>query len=116
MINDDQNMKLMYGEWSRRVPAWMYVQDSGEGHRTFVGATASTELSYSQPHVHQLIMGEIIVRPHFAVSSNAFRGYGLTGLAMANHADFLLAEDLEIICDPLHKLSKMHQNINNICR
>lgn len=113
-IQQDYFTRAMYGEWARHVPAWLYVQNNGEGQRSFVGATQSTDLSYGQPHTHQFILGEIIVRPHFAVSSNAFRGHGLTGLASANHSDFLLAEDLSIICDPMGSLSKMQQRIQAI--
>jgi hypothetical protein len=79
-----------------------------------VGATQSTDLSYGQPHTHQFILGEMIVRPHFAVSSNIFRGYGLTGLAQADHTDFLLAKDVTVICDPIGRLSKMHQKIEAV--
>lgn len=113
-MQQDYLTRAMYGEWARHVPAWLYVQDNGEGQRSFVGATQSSDLSYGQPHTHQFILGELIVRPHFAVSSNAFRGHGLTGLATVNHSDFLLAEDLSIICDPMGVLSKMHQRIQAI--
>jgi hypothetical protein len=50
------------------------------------------------------MLGELIARPHFAIASNVFRGYGTTGLATAHHAEFLAAPDLEVLCDPMHRV------------
>jgi hypothetical protein len=91
--------RVLYGENARRVPAWMYVQDNGPGGVTFVGAsnvtgTHRTEpaagphpLRYGSERTHQLIVGEIIVRPHLVIATDTLRGMGLTSLAVMNSHD-----------------------------
>lgn len=77
--------RVMYGERARHVPAWMYVQHAGDGTVSFVGGsqvdTVAHPLRYGSERTHQLIAGEIIVRPHLIVATDALRGRGLGGLA-----------------------------------
>ncbi|PZD70171.1 hypothetical protein C1752_17186 [Acaryochloris thomasi RCC1774] len=98
--------QMMYGQHAVRVPAWLYTQP-GKEEVIFVGATKDLRASHGNQRTHQFMLGEIILRPHFAVASDNFRGHGATALLTANHMDFLLADDMEVICDPMGKLGTL---------
>lgn len=72
------------GEHARHVPCWLYVQDQGKGVVSIVGASRTGAsrhpLRYDSARTHQLIVGEIVVRPHSIVATDALRGMGLSGL------------------------------------
>lgn len=78
------------GSRARHVPAWMYVQDQGDGVVSFVGASRTAvpvhPLRYGSDKTHQFILGEIIVRPHLVVATNDLVGMGLAGLATNDHS------------------------------
>lgn len=89
--------KIMYGDKAVHVPAWVVVQDQGNGVVSFVGASRGDgehPLRFGSDLTHQLVVGEIIVRPHRVTASDACRGYGLEGLARDPHP---LAEGERII-------------------
>ena len=77
---DDFMMKALYGANSIHIPMWMKVQDMGKDGVLFVGGSRRQDLRYKSEMTHQLIVGEMIVRPHYVVESNQFRGYGASGL------------------------------------
>jgi hypothetical protein len=89
--------RLMFGENARHVPAWLYVQDAGNGVVTFVGSSSVTgtphprpaagphPLRYGSDRTHQLVIGELIVRPHLVVATDTLKGIGLPGLATHDH-------------------------------
>lgn len=91
MLYDGVDMtRVMFGENARHVPAWMYVQDLGEGAVSFVGASRVPEpgphpLRYSSRRAHQFIVGELVVRPHIIVATDELRGSGLSSLATGDH-------------------------------
>ncbi|MFI6112913.1 hypothetical protein [Kitasatospora sp. NPDC051164] len=97
---------LMLDPHARHVPSWMYVQDSGPGLVTFVGSSRISgtgdahPLRYGSRRVHQLIVGEIVVRPHYAVGTDALRGQGLGGLATSSHDFRAFLERGEVVLDP----------------
>jgi hypothetical protein len=79
---------VLFGEHARHVPAWLYVQDQGQGIVSLVGASRLTEpanpihpLRFGSNRPHQFILGEVIVRPHLVIATSALRGSGLSGLA-----------------------------------
>jgi hypothetical protein len=77
--------KVMYGENAIHVPAWMAVQDAGEGLVSFIGASRVPEphpLRYGSDKTHQLIVGELVIRPHYVTHSDARRGSGLDALLL----------------------------------
>jgi hypothetical protein len=89
---------------ARHVPAWMYVQTAADGTVSFVGASRINQpvhpLRYGSDRTHQLIVGELIVRPHYVVGTDVLRGRGLGGLA-TQHPDlphYLTSG--ELILDP----------------
>lgn len=78
--------RVIYGDDARHVPAWFYVQDQGAGVVAFVGASVlpadlAHPLRYGSDRTHQIIVGEIIVRPHTVVATDELRGAGLGALA-----------------------------------
>jgi hypothetical protein len=89
--------RVLFGQNAVHVPMWMYVQDGGPDHVSFVGGSrAHSEsghpLRYGSPRTHQLVIGELVVRPHAVLGTDNLRGMGLTGLAMAGHdVDHMLA-------------------------
>jgi hypothetical protein len=82
--------KVMFGQHAVHVPAWLVVQDGGEGLVSFIGgskvgvesfAAGLHPLRFGSAKTHQLVIGEIIVRPHRVTTSDDRRGSGLAGLA-----------------------------------
>lgn len=82
--------KVMFGQHAVHVPAWLVVQDSGDGIVSFVGgskvgveqfAAGLHPLRFGSAKTHQLVIGEVIIRPHRVTASDERRGSGLAGLA-----------------------------------
>ncbi|MFK0142506.1 hypothetical protein [Streptomyces murinus] len=89
----------------RHVPAWLYVQNAGDGTVSFVGSSRvrtdeEHPLRYGSNRSHQLLVGELLVRPHYALDTNVLRGQGLGGLATTHHDLDRLLSDGEILLDP----------------
>jgi hypothetical protein len=79
----ERYVRAMFGEHALHVPAWLVVQDQGNGTVALVGASkmnAPHPLRYGSERTHQLIIGELVVRPHRVVASDALRGNGLAAL------------------------------------
>jgi len=80
--------KVLFGQHAVHVPMWMWVQHQGDlgGDTTvsFVGASRvrgdAHPLRYGSQRTHQLILGELLVRPHQVVHTDTHRGHGLAGL------------------------------------
>lgn len=92
--------KVMFGEHAVHVPAWLYVQNQGDGVVTFVGSSrvdGPHPLRFGSERTHQLILGEIVVRPHWAIGTDALRGHGLGALATSGHDLAAYLADGEVI-------------------
>lgn len=105
LYGDMDMARVMYGEHARHIPAWMYVQDQGPGVVGLVGASrvpsGNHPLTYGGGHyqgaaeghsntgkhyyAHHFIVGEIIVRPHIVIGTNALTGMGAGGLYIGDH-------------------------------
>ena len=72
--------KVMFGPNAIHVPAWMVVQEMGQGGVALVGASLSRLPLYGSTLPHVLVAGELIIRPHVAVASDKLRGLGAAGL------------------------------------
>lgn len=79
--------RIMYGQHARHVPAWMYVQNQGQsqgdGTVAMVGASrvrGPHPLCYGSRRAHQFIVGEVIVRPHLVIATDALQGMGASAL------------------------------------
>lgn len=108
----DPYTQVMFGQHAQHVPAWLYVQSQGNGTVLFVGASRSTGLTWGGTKTHQFMLGELIARPHFVVESDGFAGHGISGLARADHLDFVEAEDRVVLCDPLGLVATKGYNHN----
>lgn len=97
----NQAIRHLLGENAKHVPCWMYVQDQGEGLISFVGASSVKDgihpLRYGSQRTHQLIVGEMVARPHFVIATDALRGSGLAGLVGGHQIDELLAHGEYVI-------------------
>lgn len=82
--------RVMYGQNARHVPAWMYVQRHSAEVVGLVGASRTPPgtahpLLYGSDRQHALIVGEVIVRPHVVITTNALTGLGAGGLYLGDH-------------------------------
>ena len=75
---DKIHQKMMYGENSIHVPMWMKTINQNPV-TAFVGASKDISLK-KEDFVHTLYLGEIIVRPHYAIATDRYKGYGAQGL------------------------------------
>ena len=94
--------KVMYGENARHIPAWMYVQEQGPGVVGLIGASRTAEgtphpLLYGTNRTHVFVVGEIIVRPHIAIATDALTGMGAGGLYLGSHEFGDMLGDGELI-------------------
>jgi hypothetical protein len=109
-VPPDEQAKLLYGHHARHAPAWLYVQNQGNSGVIFVGASQDRSLAYGTDKTHVFVLGEIIVRPHFAIASNSCRGHGISGLVTNCHEDFIHSDDRAIICDPMGQYAKLERD------
>lgn len=99
---DTDMTRVMYGENARHVPAWAYVQRQGP---SAVGLAGASRVAHGVPHPllygtewqHVFIVGEVIVRPHVAVGTNALGGYGLGSFFTHDHDPDEMLSDGKII-------------------
>lgn len=82
---EDMYMKAMFGQSAIKIPTHFFVQNQGDGVVIFAGAARTKDksqhpLRYGGSLTHQMVVGEIIVRPHIVVESDKFKGSGITGL------------------------------------
>lgn len=107
--------RVMYGQNARHVPAFLYVQDQGPGVVSLIGGSMTRgqdhPLTYGGGHwdhgqhrpgywPHHLIVGEIIVRPHVVIGTNALQGMGMAGLALGGESqdfDAMLADGALVV-------------------
>jgi hypothetical protein len=112
MIDGIDYTRVAFGQHARRVPAWLYIQDAGDGVVSFCGGSSNNgtarpatsvphPLRYGSERTHQLIVGELIVRPQLVVASDAFQGYGLAGLLGAPVDEMLRTGDRIIDIRPI---------------
>lgn len=105
-METDFYTRAMFGAYAVHVPMWMKVQNQGkDGGVLFVGASRSVDLRYKNDRCHQLIIGEIIVRPHVVIGSDAFIGSGISHLAREMDIETWAKGD--IVCDPMGQGSRM---------
>ena len=79
----DDYVRAMFGAHAVHVPAWLYVQNQGNGTVAFVGASRTQyphPLRFGSERTHQLIIGEMIIRPHSVIGTDALIGHGLGAL------------------------------------
>lgn len=97
--SDVDYSKVMFGQHAVHVPAWFWVQDGGPHNVVIAGASrmpAPHPLRYGSERTHQLIVGEMVVRPHLVIGTDEKRGAGISGMLTDNG----LWGDPDIILDP----------------
>jgi hypothetical protein len=99
---DEQALRELYGEHARHGTGWLYVQNQGQGVVSFVGASsqhgvAEHQFRYGSRREHQFVLGEVIIRPHLVIATDALRGTGLSGLATGAHDLRGMLADGEIV-------------------
>lgn len=77
-LYDFDMTKVMYGIHAVHAPIWMVVQNQRDA-TLLAGASKSMAPMYGSEHIHALILGEMIIRPHFVCASSAFAGRGAGG-------------------------------------
>ncbi|WP_424862980.1 hypothetical protein [Streptomyces sp. MMS24-I29] len=89
----------------------MYVQTAADGTVSFVGASRVDRpehpLRYGSDRTHQLIVVELIVRPHYVVGTDVLRGQGLGGLASQPPDLARYLTNGELILDPYGRFPLM---------
>lgn len=103
--DEEAMMQALFGRFARRVPMWVVVQDAGTDGVTFVGASRDPRLRFGSTMTHQLIVGEMVVRPHVAIESDRYQGLGLSGF-VKHGAD--LEEwfaNGQLLCDPIGRFA-----------
>lgn len=93
--------RVMYGQNARHVPAWMYVQRHSAETVGLIGASRVLEgtahpLLYGSGRQHAFIVGEVIVRPHVVITTDALRGMGAGGLYTGDHDFRAMLRDGEL--------------------
>jgi hypothetical protein len=94
--------RAVFGEHARHVPAWLYVQDQGSGVVSIAGASSvagAHPLRYGSERAHQFVLGEIIIRPHLVVATDALTGSGINGLLTGDHDTERMLSAGEILLD-----------------
>lgn len=87
--------RVLFGQHAVHVPAWLVVQDAGDGIVSFIGGSGSDTphpLRFGSAKVHQLVVGELVVRPHRVTHSNDRAGSGLVSFARDPFTDLADAE------------------------
>ncbi len=98
MFDDGIDMtKAMYGVNAIQVPAVLKIQDNN-GLSVIVGYSQGDKLRFGSKLVHQLVICDIIVRPHLVMESDKFAGSGASGLLKQHPTEW---ERENIILNPL---------------
>lgn len=103
-MSDVDYTRVLFGENARHVSAWLYVQRQGEEYVGFAGGSRATTrgahpLRYGSDRAHQFIIGELVIRPHRIVATDALRGEGLASLITSGHDIDAMLNDGEILYD-----------------
>jgi hypothetical protein len=82
-MNPDPFTRAMFGQHAIHIGANIIVQAYEEDNKAiFVGQTSMAHpLLFGSKKAHQLILGDLILRPHLVIGSDNFVGIGLAGLA-----------------------------------
>lgn len=106
--------RIMFGENAVHVPAWMYVQRQGPGIAGLVAASRVPEgvphpLLYGSDRQHTFVVGEVLVRPHIVIATDALRGYGAGSLFLGDHRFDEMLGDGELIIGSDNALARIRK-------
>jgi hypothetical protein len=106
-------VRALFGEHAVHVPAWFYVQhQGGDARGEFVSFVGASRVDPGQPHPlrfgsgrsHQLVIGDIVARPHVVHGTDELEGAGLAGLVTGGGHDIAMAGDLVIATRPVGRV------------
>lgn len=101
----DPFMRAMFGPNAVHVPINLIVQDGGEGG-IVTGVFQSCHglaLKYGSRKTHQLIFGDMIIRPHLVCHTDALQGVGISGLARSGFIDVEKWMEGGVLINPMGK-------------
>jgi len=76
-------VKAMFGENAAHAPVQLCIQDMGEGTVIIVGASkfqAPHPFRFGSSSLHQLVQGDLVLRPHWVGETDTLRGFGVSGI------------------------------------
>jgi hypothetical protein len=82
----EQMIQAMFGQNARRAAGWVAIQDAGQmpdGRPIYaVCGVVTGELRHEdgKGFTHEMVHGEVIIRPHAAYAGDSFKGHGIAGL------------------------------------
>ena len=84
-METDAYTKIMFGEHAFRVPMNFIIQGDTNNPNELAGVfqgrhPAMKQMLFGSKKCHQLILGDIVIRPHLVVESDAFIGMGINGI------------------------------------
>lgn len=84
MIDTSPYIQMMFGCHAVKVPIQMAVQQASDNTLVAVVLTRAMpgDLRFGSDKTHQLVLGDAVIRPHAVLETDAFKGHGLSGLAM----------------------------------
>lgn len=110
----DPMTRAMYGQNAIHVPLNLIVQNMGEGKVTGVfQTTAGLPMMFGSIMTHQLIMGDVIIRPHLVMETNALRGAGFSALARDGFQNVEEWMNGNVLLDPMGRLKELTNAAEN---
>ena len=91
-METDIYTRAMFGQNAIQVPFNCIVQ-ADQSNNTLVavivvgGTPQSMRYTFDSKKIHQLIVGDAIIRPHLVMESNHLRGMGIAGIARDGFTD-----------------------------
>ncbi len=82
-------LKAMFGENARKAAGWLVIQDAGtteDGkpiHLIAGVVTGDLRHDGAEGFTHEMVVGEVVIRPHRAHAGNNYRGCGVSALLTA---------------------------------
>lgn len=104
----DEMTREMYGRHSIHIPLNLIVQKmDGDKVIGVFQTSAGLPLLFGSKMTHQLVMGDMVLRPHLVMQSNAFRGDGFSGLARDGFMDIERWQQGGVLLDPMGRLKEV---------
>lgn len=85
-MSADPYIRAMFGAHAIQIPFNLIVQGDPIKHPDTASGVfqlrhpLAKQLYFGSTKCHQLILGEIVLRPHLVIESDAFAGHGIGGL------------------------------------
>jgi len=74
-------IRMMFGCYAIHVPLNIIVQDMGDKVSLCIAQVPGKRIRFGSDKIHQLILGDAIIRPHAVLESDLFKGMGAAAIA-----------------------------------